>query len=196
MNLPNFLTLLRCVMTLGFIWLFWTDIDAAALLFVLAALTDFYDGYLARKHDMITTFGKIMDPIADKFLIISAFAVFAVVNMVSWWMFWMITMREIGVTAFRFWAMSKGKVLAAEQAGKIKTVLQIATICLLLLLLILVNHWVVESPSLHVIPVIAVIHLGAIALLWLSVIITVVSGILVIWNNRDIVRASSTTMFF
>jgi CDP-diacylglycerol--glycerol-3-phosphate 3-phosphatidyltransferase len=181
MNIPNILTMLRFVMTLGFLYLFWINILASAILFVLAAVTDFFDGYLARKYQLITSFGKIMDPIADKFLILSGFGVFAFIRMVPWWVFWIIAIREIGVTLFRFWAMAKGKVLAAEKAGKIKTTVQIIALCLLFLFQISMQYCL---GSLYQIPVTVFFMIGAIAFLWLSVMITLLSGILVIWNNR------------
>lgn len=181
MNVPNFLTLSRFVMTVGFLYLFSINIIAASLLFVLAAITDFFDGYLARKYNLITSFGKIMDPIADKFLILSAFGIFAYSQIVPWWMFWVIAIREIGVTLFRFWAIAKGKVLAAEQTGKIKTVMQISTICLMLIFQMCFNHfgqWFFDaSISLF-------LAVGVVVLLYLSVIITLLSGVSVVWNNR------------
>lgn len=183
MNIPNFLTMLRFVMTLGFLYLFPINILASAILFVLAAVTDFFDGYLARKYQLITSFGKIMDPIADKFLVLSAFGIFAYNSYIPWWMFWVIAIREIGVTLFRFWAMSKGKVLAAEQAGKIKTVLQISAICFILLFDINSQYAVKR-----IFYAMASIFLGAgiVALMYFSAIITLFSGMLVIWNNRKL----------
>lgn len=183
MNVPNFLTLSRFVMTVGFLYLFSINIIAASLLFVLAAITDFFDGYLARKYNLITSFGKIMDPIADKFLILSAFGIFAYCQVLPWWMFWVIAIREISVTLFRFWAMAKGKVLAAEQVGKVKTVLQISTICLMLTFQIFFNHFGQRSFEM---PISLFLKVGIIALLYLSVIITLLSGISVVWNNRKI----------
>ncbi len=185
MNIPNFLTMLRFVMTFGFLYLFPINRLASAALFVLAAVTDFFDGYVARKYNLITSFGKIMDPIADKFLILSAFAVLAIVMAVPWWMFWIIAVREIGITMFRFLAMAQGKVLAAETAGKFKTVFQISTICLMLFLQISAQGSPDFFRQSSVIPVIGAL---SIAFLWVSVIITIISGMLVIWNNRYVFK--------
>ncbi len=109
----------------------------AAVFFLVASLTDFYDGYLAKKLGLISDFGKIMDPIADKVLMLSIFSALAYIGMIAWWMVIVIAAREIGVTADRLWSMRKGQVLAAERAGKIKTFFQMTTVSLILLYMIL-----------------------------------------------------------
>ena len=140
MTLPNILTLSRIVFAGLIVWLLCQyslfAYVAAAVVFTAASLTDFYDGYLAKKHGLTSNFGKIMDPIADKILILSIFGVLAHMGMVDIWMVVLITLREIAVTASRLGAMVKGRVLAAEQAGKVKTVCQIITISVVLLFLI------------------------------------------------------------
>jgi len=184
MNVPNVLTVLRIVMTVGFIQLFLdSHFAAAAILFMLASVTDYWDGYLARKYQLVTAFGKIMDPVADKFLILAAFGLFASIEFVAWWIFWIIAAREIGITVFRFAAMAKGKVLAAEKAGKAKTILQMATIGVMLVFQMLISRW---GDAFFQRPVSLFLAAGMVALLWVSVIITVLSGISVIWNNRNI----------
>ncbi len=140
MNWPNILTLSRIGFAVILVVLLnqnalWANI-AALVVFGLAAITDFYDGYLAKRMGLISDFGKLMDPIADKVLILSMFAVFAHIGMVAWWMIILIALREIVVTASRLHAMSQGRVLAAERAGKIKTVVQIAAIIFILLFLV------------------------------------------------------------
>lgn len=109
---------------------------AAALLFAMAALTDFYDGHLAKRQGITSDFGKMMDPIADKVLILSIFAVFAHMGLIELWMVLIIAVREITVTISRLQAMLQGQILAAEKAGKIKTVLQIVTVSVILSFLI------------------------------------------------------------
>ena len=140
MTLSNILTLSRIVLAGLIVWLLCRhSLPAyvlAAVLFTAASLTDFYDGYLAKKQGLTSDFGKIMDPIADKILILSVFGVLAHMGMVDTWMVIVIALREIAVTASRLGAMVKGRVLAAEQAGKIKTVCQIVTISVILLFLI------------------------------------------------------------
>ncbi len=140
MSLPNLLTISRLGFALLIAMMLLSNSllgnIAATILFVLAALTDLCDGYLARKRGLVTDFGKIMDPIADKILILSIFAVLAHLGLVRWWMVTAIAVREIAVTISRLRAMGKGEVLAAEHAGKIKTVLQMAAITAILLFLI------------------------------------------------------------
>ena len=140
MTLPNILTLSRLVFAALIVWLLCqyslAAYVAAAVLFAGAALTDFYDGHLAKKSGLTSDFGKIMDPIADKVLILSIFFVLTYTGMVEAWMVVLIAVREICVTASRLRAMSRGQVLAAEKAGKIKTVFQIISISVVLLFLI------------------------------------------------------------
>jgi CDP-diacylglycerol--glycerol-3-phosphate 3-phosphatidyltransferase len=108
----------------------------AAIVFAVASVTDFYDGYFAKKRGLVSNFGKIMDPIADKILLLSTFGVLAHIGMIAWWMFIVIAVREVLVTVSRLWAMRQGQVLAAERAGKIKTVVQIIAVSVILLYLV------------------------------------------------------------
>ena len=140
MNLPNFLTMSRFgvgVIIAYFLFLHtFVGNVIAAVFFIVASLTDYYDGYFAKKNGLISDFGKIMDPIADKFMILTIFTVLAMLGMMKWWMVGVIAVREVAVTVSRMQAMLKGRVIAAERAGKIKTVLQIASISFILLFLI------------------------------------------------------------
>lgn len=190
MSLPNQLTISRIVLTLVFVFfIFQAGVAAkiiAAVIFLVASWTDFYDGYYAKKHNLITNFGKIMDPIADKLLILAAFFAFMTMHIVALWMFMVIFIREVVVTVIRLYAMSRGKVLPAEQAGKIKTVLQFTAILLILFFLILAEttfqgHW----PRLFVIQ----LFQGIYALMLIVVALTLFSGISFLWNNRRSVYA-------
>lgn len=140
MNLPNILTVSRIVFAFFIVLLLLANTPAAciaaAALFAAASLTDFYDGHLAQKNGLVSDFGKIMDPIADKVLMLSVFAVLAHLGLVMGWMVLVVAARETLVTASRLRAMSTGRVLAAEAAGKLKTVCQIVTIATALLFLI------------------------------------------------------------
>jgi CDP-diacylglycerol--glycerol-3-phosphate 3-phosphatidyltransferase len=100
---------------------------AAGLLFLVASLTDFADGWIARHYGLVTAFGKIADPIADKALIGSALVLLSGYGRLSWWITGLILARELGVTLLRFWVIRRG-VIAASRAGKLKTLLQIAAI--------------------------------------------------------------------
>ncbi len=109
----------------------------AAFCFLLAALTDLYDGYIARQMKLTSSFGKIMDPIADKALMLTVFSALTFIEgVVQPWMVVVIAIREIWITADRLMVMRQGKVIAAERAGKIKTVLQMSSVGVILLYLI------------------------------------------------------------
>ena len=153
MNLPNFLTVSRIALTFLFVFaLLQNSLPAtffATLIFILAALTDFWDGYFAKKRKLTSDFGAIMDPIADKFLILAAFWIFVRLGIVHGGMVLLILIREVAVTASRLFAMRRGRVLAAEKAGKIKTVLQITTISLILLFLILEKSYFLSGRAIR-----------------------------------------------
>ncbi|MFH0754219.1 MAG: CDP-diacylglycerol--glycerol-3-phosphate 3-phosphatidyltransferase [Candidatus Omnitrophota bacterium] len=136
MNLPNLLTLMRFFLTCIFIIFVQKGVDGAGwamLVFLVAVATDFLDGYIARKYDLITPFGKLMDPVADKFLILAAFFMLAFEGLFPLWMVVVIAVREMLVTASRIQYMTRGQVIASEQTGKIKTVIQMATIMIALI---------------------------------------------------------------
>ena len=151
MNLPNCLTVSRIGLTFLFVFALWHNSLAATVLatgiFILAALTDFWDGYFAKKRKLTSDFGAIMDPIADKVLILGAFWIFVRLGVVHGWMVLFIFIREVAVTVSRLFAMRRGRVLAAEKAGKFKTVLQIATISLILLYLILEKSYFLSGRA-------------------------------------------------
>jgi CDP-diacylglycerol--glycerol-3-phosphate 3-phosphatidyltransferase len=137
-NLPNALTLLRvlCVPVLAV--LLWLDDgqlgwarDAAAVLFVLASITDLVDGAIARRYGLVTTFGKVADPIADKALTGVALIGLSLLGDLSWWVTGIILLREIGVTLLRFWVIEHG-VIPASRGGKLKTVVQTVAIAMYL----------------------------------------------------------------
>ncbi len=184
-NLPNILTLSRIVLAVFFVMAISqytaSSTILATLIFLAAALTDYYDGYFAKKQSGISNFGKIMDPIADKFLILSAFFIFAQLRLIDQWMFAVILAREVGITALRIFAMSRGKFLAAERAGKIKTVVQMISIFLVLITLILKTTDLISAwPSKLILIWSSVVVLS----LWAAVILTVTSGLLYICHNR------------
>jgi len=101
-------------------------------IFIFAALSDFFDGMIAHKKNMITDFGKLMDPIADKILVLAAFTAFVQMQIIDAWMFVIIVSREILITSLRLFALNKGKVLSAAKAGKHKTVSQMVVIFFIL----------------------------------------------------------------
>lgn len=189
MSLPNRLTIARIFLTFVFVFFAFQagvipKIIASAI-FLLASLTDFYDGYYARKYNLISDFGKLMDPIADKFLILTAFFIFWVMHLVQAWMFVLILAREAAVTFARLHAMKRGKVLAAEQAGKIKTVLQIAAIITILIFMIVAEAHLPGRWA----ALLGQFYKGIHALMLVVVAVTLFSGGSFFWNNRRSVYA-------
>jgi CDP-diacylglycerol--glycerol-3-phosphate 3-phosphatidyltransferase len=146
-NLPNALTLLRIVLVPFFIWAFVADGGdygplrwLAVALFVVAIYTDKLDGDIARARGLITSFGKIADPIADKLLIGSALIMLSAVGELWWWVTIVMLVREIGITLLRFVVIRYG-VMAASKGGKLKTVMQTVAIFVYLLPVTPANSW-------------------------------------------------------
>ncbi len=136
MNIANRLTVLRIILTFVFMFFLfghslWAKI-ISLIVFIFAALSDFFDGRIAQKKNMVTDFGKLMDPIADKILVLAAFAAFVQLQLIEAWMFVLIISREIIITSVRLFALNKGKVLSAARAGKQKTVSQMVVIFVIL----------------------------------------------------------------
>lgn len=183
MNIPNVLTGLRIILTFVFIHFLRQEglsaIIFASFVFVLASLTDFFDGYLARKYHLISSFGKIMDPIADKFLMLAAFIGLGCMEMIPLWMVVIIGIREIGITLLRFWAINKGIVLAAESMGKWKTFAQILAVGIILIYIIVDRAQGAEQ-------FLGYLKVGYLTLMWSAVILTVTSGISFLKNNKGI----------
>jgi CDP-diacylglycerol--glycerol-3-phosphate 3-phosphatidyltransferase len=132
LNLPNVLTVLRIMLVPVLVAALLGNTPAgdvlAAVVFALASLTDFVDGYLARARDSITTFGKLMDPLADKLLIVAALLSLVSLDRLAAWIAMVIITRELAVTVLRMGATQAGVVMAASMLGKVKTCLQIAAI--------------------------------------------------------------------
>ena len=182
MNLPNKLTLLRVCMIPFFVVFarmsaFWAQCVAVGL-YALACVTDALDGHIARSRNLITNFGKFMDPIADKLLVMSAMIVLTAQGRMPDWVCVLMLGREFLVSGFRLVAVENGVVIAAGPLGKVKTVFQmISTIALMLLV-------PVEGEAL----------LGAAGatfarvLMYVALVLTVVSGADYILRNRDCIR--------
>src|SRR5579863_5866128 len=132
LNLPNVLTVLRImlvpVLVVALLGKSSTGDITAAIVFVLASATDFADGYLARSRGSVTTFGKLMDPLADKLLIVAALLSLVSLGRLAAWVAMVIIARELAVTVLRLGATQAGVVMAASMFGKVKTCLQIAAI--------------------------------------------------------------------
>jgi CDP-diacylglycerol--glycerol-3-phosphate 3-phosphatidyltransferase len=162
LNLPTVLTLSRIILIPVFVFTVYPHPVFGTLIFGIASLTDFLDGYLARRSGQITKFGIILDPIADKFLVISALIVLVDMERLAAWIAITIIVREFLVTGLRVVALSKNIVIPAETGGKIKTTLQIsAIICLILM---------------RNISFIDLYDIG-IVLIWLALVLSIVSGV-------------------
>lgn len=171
MNLPNKLTILRVITVPFFVVLYLMNYRIAAfLLFIAASFTDMLDGKIARKYGLVTNFGKIMDPLADKVLVYSAFCLMVENGTVPGWVLILILAREFTVAGMRTVAASEGIVIAAGMSGKIKTVLQMIAVPLLLL-----GTWPHE----------AVAYAGQF-FLYASLVMTVYSGIEYVLKNRSV----------
>lgn len=136
MNTPNKLTLFRVILVPFFMWALLSELYCAALaIFVIASLTDQLDGHLARKNNQVTTFGKLMDPLADKILTVSALVCLMSIgaDFVNAWVVMIIIARELIVTGIRLLALGENKVIAASVWGKAKTVSQMAAIIAVML---------------------------------------------------------------
>jgi CDP-diacylglycerol--glycerol-3-phosphate 3-phosphatidyltransferase len=173
LNLPNFITLTRILLIPVFVVLFATPTPnrsfSAGLVFVVAAVTDLLDGYLARRNGQVTTLGKLLDPIADKLLVLSALILLVNVDRVSALVAIVIIAREVAVTGIRAIAAGEGMVIAAETTGKYKMGLQVVAI----VLLVLEGTFLSDLGNLH---------LAGIVTLYLSLVLGYVSGGQYVWS--------------
>lgn len=173
MNLPNKLTVIRVIAVPFFIVTYMLGMYWVALvLFIAASLTDMFDGKIARARNLVTNFGKIMDPLADKVLVYAALCLFIEQGIIDAWMMVIILAREFAIAGMRAVAASEGRVLAAGMSGKIKTVLQMIAVPLIML--------AQAVPSFPILMTLGNIVFVA------SLIMTVYSGGEYILKNKDI----------
>lgn len=172
-NVPNLLTLTRILLIPVFVVLFATPDPRrsiiAAVVFTVAAVTDLLDGYLARRSGQVTKLGKLLDPIADKLLVLSALILLVNVDRVSALVAILIIAREVAVTGIRAIAATEGMIIEAETTGKYKMALQVIAIVLLIL----------EGTALSAL---GNLHLAGIVTLYLSLILGYVSGAQYVWS--------------
>lgn len=190
MNLPNRLTVIRIILSPLYLLLAIVDFPfhylAAALVFVLASLTDWLDGKIARRDGLVTNFGKFLDPLADKMLTTAAFLSFLAVGELDVWAVMVILTREFMVTSIRLIAAKDGKVIAANFLGKLKTVAQYIAIIYMLAALEF-STWgtgllaAFDLPELlFTVPLV----IGRV-FIWISVILTAIAGVNYVWQNRE-----------
>lgn len=194
MNLANRLTVLRIILTFVFLFFLSFPFQATSALwakvisltiFIIAALSDFFDGRIAKRKNMVTDFGKLMDPIADKILVLAAFAAFVQMQLIQAWMFVIIISREILITSLRLFAINKGKVLSATRAGKHKTLSQMVVILVILGFIVLKEAMLAFStwnPGWE-----RLFHDSIYIMMMLTVGLTLYSGLSYLWENRKII---------
>lgn len=189
MNLPNKLTISRFVLTIAFLIVMFSQVrfheTIALVLFVAGGVSDFLDGHLARRHKLITNFGILMDPLADKVMVCSAFIAFVGLKWIPAWMVVIIVARELAITGLRLLAASKSVVLAAEGYGKHKTISQIVAI-ISILVLASYGQWGAPGAAIFGAALFGVpwIEWFTQISIWVAVGLTFVSGWLYLWRNR------------
>lgn len=174
MNLPNKLTMFRVILIpffIAFLLASFTPYDKwiALAIFIVASLTDLLDGKIARKYNLVTNFGKFMDPLADKLLVCSALICLIELDKIPSWMVIVIIAREFIISGFRLVASDNGVVIAASYWGKFKTTFQMVAVCLL-------------------IADIAALTAVTQAVLWIAVVLTIVSLIDYLIKNKDVMK--------
>ena len=190
MNWPNRLTLGRLALTVFFVlslssnWAYGRTI--ALVLFILAGISDYFDGEIARRYGIVTKFGKLMDPLVDKVMMAAAFICLVPLGAVPAWVAIIVVARDFLITGLRLLASSEGVVLPAEKLGKHKTSWQIATVLFFLLLL--------TAHELGLAGAEAVWwenawHYGGDTLLWITIGLTIYSGLGYLWHHRRLLRA-------
>ncbi|MBD5508893.1 MAG: CDP-diacylglycerol--glycerol-3-phosphate 3-phosphatidyltransferase [Lachnospiraceae bacterium] len=176
MNLPNKLTVFRVILIPFFVLFLLVDITAydkwiALAIFIIASLTDFLDGHIARKYNLVTNFGKFMDPLADKLLVCSALICLVELSRIPAWIVIVIIAREFIISGFRLIASDNGVVIAASYWGKFKTTFQIVMICLM----------IADLEPLYLVTQVV---------MWAALILTVVSLVDYLIKNRGVMQES------
>jgi len=184
LTVPNQLTILRIFLTPLFLYFFIQDsflaIRIGTIIFSLAAATDWYDGYIARRQNIVSRWGQFMDPIADKILISSAFIAFAYLGYVYWWMVITIIFRDFVITYLRMYALHRGKSIVTSYLAKWKTFIQMLAVFILLIYL---NFPGADLYSLEKYPP-GYSHWISLVFLFVTA-LTVISGIQYLIENRS-----------
>ncbi len=203
MNLANKLTLTRIILVpLFMMYMFYDNLYTrviALVVFIVAALTDLFDGRIARYYNCVSNFGKFMDPLADKLLVSAAFISFVGLEelQIPAWMVVCVIIREFSITGLRTLAAAQGKIISASKSGKFKTTFQITTIIIVLLILI-VNAWINKLGSTEVF----LFNYGSLSkyylelylekipyyLMFFTTCITVFSGVIYVVKNKEIFK--------
>ena len=189
MAIPNILTVMRIFLTPIFIICLFSDFFGAQLwalvIFIVASITDAYDGYLARKNNMVTDTGRFLDPLADKILVSSAFISFSIMGLIDIWMVALIIFRDLFVMGLRFLMSRRGFIMITSKIAKSKTAVQIGIIIFTLLFLTLKGfNWVLLEDYLIFINEYQLVYY----LTMIAVIFTVYTGYAYIQENRKAIQ--------
>ena len=191
MVLPNQLTTLRIILTPVFLFLFISGdsvlIQLSLVVYIIAAITDWYDGWLARKFNYITTWGKFMDPLADKILTSTAFFAFVEIGVLELWMVIIVVFRDVFVTGLRLFAEWKKKSFTTSYLAKIKTVVQMVFIFYLLIVFTLQENEFLYSQIAEVFGILTNITAIYFAMLAITV-FTFTTGVIYIFQNRVLIN--------
>lgn len=185
MNTPNKITVFRMFIAPLFLVIFFLNIEhkmlISALIFALGAVTDAIDGHLARKNNIVTNFGKFLDPIADKMLVTAAFLALMQVGLCNIWIVMLMLTREFAITSVRLIAAAQGVVIPANIGGKIKTVFQMVSLITIMLVGEINSLLSLGLP----LAVISNVMLG------ITAVISVASGLVYIWDSRKVIDFKS-----
>ena len=185
LHLPNCIIAFRIIAIPVFVMFFKMEMFELALgTLIIASISDAFDGYFARKLGLDSDYGKLMDPLADKLLVITAFIFLTTYNIIPEWVLVIIISRELLVTSIRSIAAASKKVVSARKSGKIKTIFQMTSLILLYLYLCIVESSPIAYDALWV----KILHnLGDITL-YFALVLTIVSGFQYCWDNREIFK--------
>jgi len=202
MNLPNKITVLRILLVPIFMIVFYLPFNnmnlVACLIFIIAAITDSLDGHIARSRNLVTNFGKFLDPLADKLLVAAALIALVGKDMIPSWFVTVIIAREFMVTGIRLLANGEGRVIAASIWGKIKTVTQVIAISLLLIDtyqvsinksdMFMIDKLYYSVMTFSDYPLVSLISILSTVMIIVSVIITILSGVDYLVKNKDVLK--------
>lgn len=191
MNLPNKLTVGRIILVPFFVAALLADFPlsnaVAMIIFVMASLTDMFDGKIARKNGLVTDFGKFADPLADKILVLAALLCFVQLGICDCVAVIIVLFREFSVTSIRLIAASKGKVVAANMWGKAKTVSQMIAIIAVIAMQIVLELLEVGLNFINTATFEPIFFVVGEILIWISVVFTIISGVVYIIQNRQFI---------
>ncbi len=192
-HIPNILTLLRIVLTPLFLYLLYTATPAAYILaffvFLIASLSDYADGKIARKYGYSSEFGKYMDPLADKVLISSTFIAFGLMGFAPWWMIAVVLLRDVVITIFRSYMSKKGKSMRTSGIAKVKTTIQMIFIYTVLTYFLIYN--LPFTKFLHPVAGWFRDHEGFWLLMLITALLTLYTGVLYFLENKHVFKGQA-----